>query len=123
MNYSKDERVRQFLADGMAVKQEYFLILQKLREIVFENYPQVNERMMYGGILFSLDDDFGGLFVSKNHVSFEFGNGYMMKDPNKLLEGTGKYRRHLKISTLSDIEKKKVEFFVKQVQKVSQRKV
>ena len=38
-----------------------------------------------------------------------------MNDPKKLLEGTGKFRRHLKIRSLSDIKDKKVEFFVKQI--------
>ncbi len=38
---------------------------------------------MYGGIMFSLDDDFGGIFVRKNHISFEFGNGFAMDDPDK----------------------------------------
>jgi hypothetical protein len=74
----------------------------------------LDESMMYGGIMFSLDEDFGGIFVRKNHISFEFGNGYTMKDPDKLLEGTGKFRRHLKIIAFSDIEDKKVEFFVRQ---------
>ena len=37
-----------------------------------------------------------------------------MKDPNKLLEGKGKYRRHLKIKCKEDIEHKDVAFFVKQ---------
>jgi len=70
--------------------------------------------MMYGGIMFSLEDDFGGLFVRKNHVSFEFGSGVTMDDPDNILEGIGKFRRHLKIRSLADIKDKKVEFFVEQ---------
>lgn len=38
---------------------------------------------MYGGIMFSPGDDFGGLFVYKNHVSFEFGNGAKFVAPHK----------------------------------------
>ena len=38
-----------------------------------------------------------------------------MKDPNQFLEGTGQYRRHLKIKLLSEIKEKTVDFFVKQV--------
>ena len=37
-----------------------------------------------------------------------------MKDPNKLLEGSGKFRRHLKIKSKEDISNKDVDFFVKQ---------
>jgi len=37
-----------------------------------------------------------------------------MRDPDRLLEGTGQYRRHLKIKSLSDIKDKNVSFFIKQ---------
>jgi|SRR3989339_1607236 len=111
---SKDKKVQKFLEEIIMFNEEQFEILQKLREIVFKIYPKTVERMMYGGIMFSLEDDFGGLFVRKNHISFEFGKGFIMKDPKKLLEGTGKFRHHLKIKSLADIKNKNVDFFVKQ---------
>ena len=111
---AKNERVQKFLEDIKMFDSEKFEILQKLRKIVFSNYPKTNERIMYGGIMFSLEDDFGGLFVRKKHISFEFGSGAYMNDPDKILEGTGKHRRHLKIRSLADIEDKKVDFFLKQ---------
>lgn len=114
MKESKNEQVQKFLDDIMMFVPEKFEILKNLRQIVFSNYPKVNERIMYRGIMFSLEDDFGGLFVRKNHISFEFSFGVEMDDPNNILEGTGKYRRHLKIRSLADIEDKEVDFFVKQ---------
>lgn len=110
----KNEQVEKYLEEMMLINDEQFNVLRKLREIVFNVNPKTNERIMYGGIMFSLNDDFGGIFVRKNHISFEFGNGFTMNDPDKLLEGKGKFRRHLKIRSLSDIDDKKVEFFVKQ---------
>ena len=114
MKKSKNENVQKFLGDIESIDAEKFRILEELRDIVLAQYPEVNERMMYGGIMFSYKDDFGGLFVRKQHISFEFGNGAFMNDPYKLLEGTGKFRRHLKIGSLADIKDKKVDFFVKQ---------
>ncbi len=114
MKKSEDKKVQQFLEEVMMFSDEQFDILQKLRSIVFNIYPKVNERMMYGGIMFSVETDFGGVFVRKNYISFEFVNGFTFEDPDKLLEGTGKFRRHLKIKSLSDINNKKVDFFVKQ---------
>lgn len=111
---SKDEKVNKFLEEIMMFDSEKFKILQELREIVFYNYPDTKERMMYGGIMFSITDDFGGIFARKNHISFEFGFGVNMKDPDSLLEGTGQFRRHLKIKSYSDIDDKRVDFFVKQ---------
>ncbi len=115
---SKDERVRKFLADTGDASVERLKILDKMRGIVFARFPKVGERIMYGGIMFSVDgEDFGGLFVYKNHISFEFSFGAFMKDEGKILEGGGKLRRHLKILDIGDVEKKKVKFFVGQVGK------
>ena len=114
MKKSKNEQVQKFLDDILMFDSEKFEILQKLRKIVFSNYPKTNERIMYGGIMFSLEDDFGGLFVRKKHVSLEFVHGAEMNDPKNLLEGTGKFRRHLKVRCLTDVKDKNVDFFVKQ---------
>lgn len=113
-NKSENEQVQKFLEEIMMFDNEKFNILQKLRKIVFSNYKKANEIMKYGGIMFSLDKDFCGLFVRKNHISFEFTNGFLMNDQKKILEGTGKFRRHLKIRFLADIKNKDVDLFVKQ---------
>ena len=114
MKKSKNEKVQKFLDEIMMFDPEKFKIMQNLRKIVFSNYPMTNERIMYGGIMFSIEEDYGGLFIRKNHISFEFISGAFMNDPDKILEGTGKLRRHLKIKSFADIEDKKVDFFVKQ---------
>jgi len=111
---SLDTKVQIFLNDLERAKSEQFTIARELRAMVFEHYPDVAERMMYGGIMFSLGEDFGGVFAYKQHISFEFSKGYQMQDPEKRLEGKGKLRRHLKIRSLTDIEAKKLAFFVAQ---------
>jgi hypothetical protein len=112
---SKDPKVQEFLDK---IKQDDISkcnALETLREIVFKIHPETTERMMYGGIMFTAkNEDFGGIFVRKNHISFEFGNGIAFDDPNKLLEGTGKQRRHLKIKPDVNILNYDVEFFVNQ---------
>lgn len=114
MNKPKDEKIQKFLEETRLLGEEKFTIVQKLREIIFSNIGKAEERMMYGGILFSLKEDFGGIFVYKKHVSLEFSNGFKMKDPKRLLEGKGKFRRHLKFETITDIKNKDVNYFVKQ---------
>ena len=91
-----------------------FKIVELVLSIVFKVYPKVLERIIYGGIMFSLEKDFGGLFVSKYHVSFEFGEGSKMTDLGNFLEGTGKFRRHLKLKSSGDVKDKGVSFFVAQ---------
>lgn len=115
MEGSKNEKVQVFLDEVRMLNEEQFQILQALRGVIFEQHPDTQERMMYGGILFTLAEDFGGIFAYKNHVSFEFSTGYQMEDPHKVLDGKGKFRRHLKIRSLQDIDVKQVGYFVKQV--------
>jgi len=115
MMKSKNEKVQNFLDEIMIIDAEKHNFLIEMRKIVFNIHPSTDERMMYGGIMFSLNsEDFGGLFVRQKHISFEFSKGFLMKDPNKFLEGNGKFRRHLKIRTNVDIKNKDIIFFVKQ---------
>ncbi len=115
MMKSNNEKVQSFLEGIMMSDVEKYNSLLEMRKIVFQIHPKTDERIMYGGIMFSLNaEDYSGLFVRKNHISFEFSNGYRMKDPDQFLEGSGKFRRHLKIKTHTDIKNKDVAFFVKQ---------
>jgi len=43
--------------------------------------------------------------VGKNHVTFGFLRGTSLPDPEKLLEGTGKDLRHVKLRTVEDLKK------------------
>ena len=113
-NLPKDEKVQKFLTDLMMADEEKFMIVQELRRIVRQSFPDVGERVMYGGIMFTAQKDWGGVFSYENHVSFEFSQGCRMTDPQKCLEGTGKTRRHLKMKHLSDIKEIDVAFFVEQ---------
>lgn len=116
MKRSKKKAVQEFLNGVMMSDPEKYDSLNEMRQMVFNLFPKAGERIMYGGIMFSMnEEDFCGLFVRKNHISFEFSNGSLMKDRNKYLEGTGKFRRHLKIRSNSDIKEKEVVSFIKQV--------
>jgi len=44
--------------------------------------------------------------VAKNHVTLGFHHGTSLKDPESLLEGTGKNIRHVKLNTVKDLEQK-----------------
>ena len=115
MNVSKNKEVQDLLEEIMVIDEEKSAILEELREMIFTNFEETNERIMYGGIMFSSekDEDWGGIFSYKNHVSFEFTEGFKLQNPNSILEGTGKKRRHIKIKSFADIAGKKVETFIK----------
>lgn len=108
-------KVQTFIKGLSVLSEKKYKILMELRELVSKTNPDVQERMMYGGIMFSLTEDLGGVFVYKQHISFEFGNGYMFKDPDQLLQGNGKFRRHLKIKDIKDQEFVKADFYISQM--------
>lgn len=96
---------------------EKYGIVRAIREKVKSHHSKVAERMMYGGIMFSLEEDLGGVFVYSNHISFEFGQGYLFDDSFNLLEGKGKFRRHLKINSKDDKSFINLDFYLKQMLK------
>ena len=66
--------------------------------------------------MFSIgNEDLGGVFVRKKHISVEFTSGYNMDDPNKFLEGSGKFRWHIKIKDKSEIVEKDLVFLLRQM--------
>ncbi|PID57351.1 hypothetical protein CSB45_07450 [candidate division KSB3 bacterium] len=115
MKASDPQKVQDLLSDIEVIDPEKYDILMKLRDLVFTHHPDTKENVKYGGIMFSLSDDFGGIFVRKKHVSFEFTAGNELNDPDKFLEGTGKYRRHLKLYSQEDIDSKKLAYYLQQI--------
>lgn len=114
----QDENVKRWLVELEKADPGMSEIILALRQSVFDNHPNAHEKIMYGGIVFSLDSEmFGGLFAYKNHVSLEFSNGYLMEDEKGILEGKGKYRRHIKFNLLEDIEMKDAKYYIKQARK------
>ncbi len=60
--------------------------------------------------------------MRKGHISFEFVDGVEMEDPEGVLEGAGKYRRHLKFSCLGDVKAKDAGYFVRQLVSLAEMK-
>lgn len=113
------KEVQEFLNHVSAMSHEKYEMVLELRKRVALINPDVKERMMYGGIMFSLSEDLGGVFVYSKHISFEFGLGYKFEDPDHLLQGNGKFRRHLKFKSMNDRAFKEVGFYIRQMCKTT----
>ncbi len=115
MTTKNNDRIRRFIQDTTFVDEEKGKILESLRKIVLKVSPDVQEEIKYGGLVFNVNSKLiCGIFIRKQHLSLEFSYGMMMSDPNKHLEGDGKYRRHLKLRDLKDIKNKKAKFYIEQ---------
>ncbi len=108
--------VESYLNNLSTVDSKSYEIVKHIKSKIHAIHPNVKEKIMYGGIVFFIDDEMvSGVFVRKKHISLEFGNGYLMDDPQKYLEGKGKFRRHLKIRNAEDLTSKDISFYINQV--------
>ena len=114
-----DTKVEQLLHDLQLTHPDLHAIVQAARVLVHSVAPGVAERVMYGGILFSAPEQFCGVFAYSAHVTMEFGQGAELKDPHRVLEGSGKFRRHIKLHTLADIESKHLRDYIAQALRLS----
>lgn len=107
--------VERFLSDLQQNNLSQHDIVEALRQMVHVAHPDIEEGIKYGGVVFHASSLCGGIFLSKNHVTFEFSNGYQMTDPDGLLQGPGKFRRHMKISSPPEIRASNIASFIAQM--------
>ena len=59
--------------------------------------------------------------VGKDHVTFAFMRGAALPDPKKLLEGTGKGVRHVKLRSVADVKQPGVKKLVVEAAKLNKK--
>ena len=89
-----------------------------LDSLVLAAVPKALKVAKYGGTLYTLkpeekEGQFCGVFLMKGHVQLSFSQGASLDDPDRVLFGGGKYRRHLNFMSLDDVEAKVVKRFCK----------
>lgn len=86
-------------------------VINALSEMIADLAPHAYLRPMYGGLVIELEKEnprsrIGGFFTYSEHISLEFSKGIYLADPNGVLEGSGKFRRHVKLYAVVDINNK-----------------
>ena len=94
-------------------------IINNLKKMTIELAPDANLRSMYGGTVVELatgdpKSRIGGFYGYADYVSFEFANGVQFEDPDGILEGAGKSRRHVKLRSADDVKAKSCQRFLDQ---------
>ena len=105
-------RVQVFLDDIRLLGRDRLALVQALRQAVLALGSDVTEEVKYGGLLFSSGKPFCGVFSYTGHVSLEFGNGVQLDDPHRVLEGQGKLRRHIKLSSVDEVAARHVSRYL-----------
>src|SRR5271166_1274950 len=86
-------------------------IARALRKVVADVMPDVVEvpwetqgNVGYGVGPKKMSEQFVYIMPASKHVNMGFYYGAALRDPLKLLEGTGKSLRHVKVRTLADVK-------------------
>jgi Domain of unknown function (DU1801) len=90
-----------------------------LREMVLAEAPAATE-MIYHGYTVSVGFSFTGrlkemycyVAACKDHVNLGFNRGAELRDPRRLLEGTGTWGRHIKIHEEADLKQPHLREFI-----------
>lgn len=101
--------------------QEVIGLFTDLREYIFELYPDSNELVYHTHALtavFSISDKLSDAFcmlpIYTNHLNLGFNKGALLKDPNKLLTGTGNLIRHINVKMPTDYRNTKVKALIQE---------
>lgn len=99
--------------------QEVIALFRDLRQYILELYPNSNELLYHTHALtavFSISDKLADAFcmlpIYTNHLNLGFNKGALLKDPNKLLTGTGNLIRHIDVKVPSDYRNPKVKSLI-----------
>lgn len=92
-------------------------ILEAARKIIQQVVPDVIEEYKWSRLVFRASQDFAYLKTSKAYVTLGFFNFQKLNDPNKLLSGTGKEMRHIKLTTLNDMKMLPLTVWLKEASK------
>jgi hypothetical protein len=80
-------------------------IIRALRRFVRDVAPGLTESVKWGnGCWLKGDRPVSYVYSDRGFVQFGFMRGSSLKDPKGLLEGGGKYVRHIKVHAVSDID-------------------
>ena len=95
-------------------------VTDAVRALVRKAVPKSREAINPWGVpIFEWNGPLCYLMVGKNHVTFGFPRGASLQDPAKLLEGTGKNLRHVKLREVSDVHDANLKQLILQAKKLN----
>lgn len=101
--------------------QEVITLFNDLRQYILELHPDSNELLYHTHALtavFSISDKLSDAFcmlpIYKDHINLGFNKGTLLKDPHKLLTGSGNLIRHIDVKKAGDYRNPKVKALIQE---------
>ena len=84
-----------------------------LRDCILQVVPEASEAIKWRAATFSRGNK-PVCYVAgfKKHVSLAFHNGLMLRDPDGLLSGSGKFLRFIRYRNLEEIDEEQIKFWI-----------
>lgn len=106
-----------FLADQPRANQA---VIRELRTFVKRIAPALDEAVKWGnGCWVKGTKPVAFAYSAVDHVQFGFFAGSKLRDPRRLLKGSGAYVRHIKIASPADLDAKAVAPLLRQAVKTA----
>ena len=104
-----DKKVETYIEKQKLPQRE---ICQKLREIILKTFPSIKEEIKLGVPWY---EEKYYIVALKDHVNLGFSLKGLSKEETELFEGGGKTMKHIRISSLNEIDETKIVKFLKVV--------
>lgn len=89
-------------------------VLQRLRKLVAKHAPRLAEQVKWGSLCFVGKGVVCYAHALEEHLDFGFFQGALLDDPQSLLQGKGKFLRHVKVRKPADVKEAQLAPFLKQ---------
>ena len=91
------------------------VLAKELRRVIRKALPDAAENIKWGMPVYERDKLICAIRPARDYVALQFYSaGTSLDDPHKLLEGTGKKMRHVKIRKIADIKPRIFTSWLKQ---------
>jgi hypothetical protein len=98
-------------------------IIRSLRRLVKRVAPGLSEAVKWGnGCWISTNGSVAYVYSAVDHVQFGFFDGSSLKDPRGLLQGQGKYVRHIKVHDPSVVDERAFAALLRQAVRSRQKR-
>ncbi len=80
-------------------------VAEGIRKLMKRAVPRISEAINPWGVpTFEFNGPLCYMMIGKHHVTLGFLRGTSLMDPKRLLEGTGRNLRHVKLRTVEDVK-------------------
>ena len=121
----EDKKLTEFLGD---YSPEVQVLIHQVRTMLASELPGVQEivdipsNIIAYGYTPKYKDLVCAIAPYKGYINLIFGNGTLLSDPEKILTGTGKRARHVKIQILADVENPAIAALVREADELTRQK-